>query len=41
MITEKLTSDGLMGFLGVWSGSMTFLDLLGSFLVLEFLKMVG
>ena len=29
------------GDLGVWRGSMTFLDLLVSFLVLEFLKMVG
>ena len=28
-------------FLGVWSGSMTFLTLLASFLVLELLKMVG
>ena len=39
---------GFVGFLifygvleGVWKGSMTILDLLASFLVLEFLKMMG
>ena len=30
-----------IGFLGVWSGSMTFLTLLASFLILELLRTVG